>query len=479
MYARMRAHSVFKGDSILGVTKAPSREEIVRLMSQLPSKVEALLKKCARLTPPYVPDYATFTSEATVLMKPFAEYSDAMFHAGSYSDVFRSAVRIFAKKKLECYHRMLKFSTESQEHKVEAMEAHMRFKLLYYLFGYTESYPYNMPKIFDLEYRFENEKDPSMREKILEDAHNLLKESSSGLYMEALLATYNGDLDRALELCEQAIVKFHGNTPAYKLKADILHAKAQKALEEGLQQEPRDKTLRLARDIEDHLWKLREKCANGLLDPEAAIEQLERLVEEKLKQEGIELRLYEEEVKKSLQSTEVMQPRTMKFLCTGEFLLTRLPKPLDYAPSAIEFCKAVENELYEHLFKPFKFWCLKNLHKVTRISDESRLLFAFIYKDKKFTLGNMTMVFQFLGSKKLLQENRLFQELKNFVDSFPRPEFLLGTGGMRSILTSETVNMYRNSAAHLSEFTLEKAQETKSWCYQLLNLLAKGISPQN
>ena len=449
----------------------PPRKEIAKLMKQLPSRIEALLKKCAQPTPSYVPDYLAFSSDAIKLLEPFIAYSDAMFHAGSYTDVYGSALRIFAAKKME--NERLFRESKQQLHRSETdetMKALMRFKLLLSFFGYTEQqYPGNMRQLADLEYRLEHEKDPHVCRELLEEISKIMGESSTGLYAKTLLALNEGDLDGALALCERAIEKFKGNTPVYKLKANILQAISRRTIKEGLQNEPRDQTLRLALDIEDQLWKLRDRCANGLLDPEVAIERLERLVQEEIRQRGIELEPYEEEVKKSLQSTRALQPKTMKFLCTGEFLLTELPRQLDYAPSAIEFCKAIENELHEHLFEPFKSWCLKNLPRVKSISDE--VLFGFIYKDKKLTLGTMAIMFQFLPSKKKLKKVKLLQELRDFVDSLPRPEFLLGTCGMRPAFTPEKVNMYRNSAAHLSEFTLRKAQETKKWCYQLLNSL--------
>lgn len=454
--------------------KGYSREGIVRLMGQLPSKVECLLRDCVGTAPYFIPNYATFNSKGSELLKPFFEYSDMMFHAGNYSEVFRSAVRIFAAKKMEYEHFLRKKSKQIEESDgAKIFGTFMRFKLLLDFFGYTESeFPSNMFRIFDLEYRFENEKDPIERQEFLESISKLVKESSTALFVQALLALNEGDLDRALALCNEAFKKFPGNTPVYRLKADVLQAIANKTIEEGLKQEPKDRALRLARDIEHRLWKLRKECAKGIVDPEVAIETLERLVQDKIKREGIELKIYEREVEKCLQSTEVAQPRSIRFLCTGEFLLIHLHTRLDYAPSAIEFCKAVENELCEHVFNPFKSWCLKNIPNTRDITEKSEPLFRFVYEGKSFTLGSMAIVLRLLRRRKLLRKNKLLRELRNLIDSFPQPEFLLGTNGVQTVLTPQTVNRYRNSAAHLSEFTLEKALETKKWCYQILNLLA-------
>lgn len=460
--------------------KAYSREEIIKLMDELPSKIEYLLRECVGRTSYFIPDYATFNMKATELLKPFFEYSDAMFHAGIYSDVFRSAVRVFAAKKMEYERRLPKSEQQLQKgDKAEAIDSFMRFKLLFSFFGYTEQeYLGGTFQIFDLEYRLDNEKDPHKRRELLEDISKIVEESSTGLYAQALVALNEGDLDRALALCEQAIEKFPGNTPVYKLKADILQAIAKKTIEEGLQQEPRDQMLLFARDLENRLWELRENYANGRIDLETVIKTLEQSIQKRFLEKGIKLRPYEQKVKESLLSTAVVKPKTMTLLCTGEFLLSNLLESLDYAASAIEFCKAVENELLEKVFKLFRAWCRKNLAKVAPPSKESReyVLYGCVYKNKEFTLGSMAMLFQFLGSKKALQKCKLIQELKKVINLFPEPDLLLGPTSIRSILTPEAVNNYRNSSAHLSVFTSEKAKETKSWCYKILNLLARSTN---
>ena len=66
-----------------------------------------------------------------------------------------------------------------------------------------------------------------------------------------------------------------------------------------------------------------------------------------------------------------------------------------------------------------------------------------------------------MRSKKKLQEFDLFRELKELIASFPRPEFILGKHGLISTLNSEAVRKHRNSAAHLSTFTSEKAKKNK------------------
>ena len=292
--------------------KIPTRKEIVRLMNQLPSKIEGLLKKYSKIDPIiFVPDYISFSFAANKLIKPFAVYADAMFHTGGYSDVYRLALRVFAAKKMEYEHFLFEQSLPGDTDKV--VDIFMRSKLLRHFFQYQEEeYPHNLKRLVDLEYQFEHEKDPHKRQVILEEFTKMKEESSTGLHAKAILAFNEGDFDRALALCKKAIEKFPGNTPTYKLKADIHQAIARKTLEEGLQKEPRDQTLRLAFDIEGQLWKLREKCANGLLDLETAVDHLERLIQEEIKNKGVDLKPYEEEVKKSIQSFKALQPRTIK-----------------------------------------------------------------------------------------------------------------------------------------------------------------------
>jgi hypothetical protein len=101
-------------------------------------------------------------------------------------------------------------------------------------------------------------------------------------------------------------------------------------------------------------------------------------------------------------------------------------------------------------------------------------LSGFVYKGGKLTLGDMAMIFQFLGSDKLLRRSRLFQELVKYIHSFPQPQLLLGESSVRSILTIEAVQENRNSAAHSTVFSMEKARKTRSWCYSLINMLASS-----
>lgn len=51
----------------------------------------------------------------------------------------------------------------------------------------------------------------------------------------------------------------------------------------------------------------------------------------------------------------------------------------------------------------------------------------------------------------------------------PDCEAILGTNGLRGLLTLDNVDKYRNGAAHVSVFPRERAEATQSWCYAVLN----------
>ena len=67
-------------------------------------------------------------------------------------------------------------------------------------------------------------------------------------------------------------------------------------------------------------------------------------------------------------------------------------------------------------------------------------------------------VFQFISSEKELHTSTLFQKLREFISSLPNRGVLVNGNGIRTVLTPEAVNKFRNSSAHLDTFTLEKAK---------------------
>lgn len=461
-----------------------SSEQILHLLDELPSKLERLLEKCFGKEPYYVPDYFTFDEEANELLEPFSQYSDEIFHAtGDVPEIFYSSIDLFSAKKAEDMAKIqeLDISGDLSKNKTAIyvyMRSYNRLKLFFHFFGYGENYPRNMLQYFDLRYQLKNEKDPQKRQELLESFAEIMKDSSTGLYFRALVTLEKGEYENALGLCNQAIEKFPGNTPVYQLKADILNAMAAKTIEEGLEREPRDQALRIARDIEKQIWQLRKQCAEGIIDSEVLITELECLVEEKISKGKIDLSKYEWKVKESLQSFADMQPKSITLLCTGEFLLENLIEPLDFAPSAIEFRKAVENELHIHLFDRFKEWYLKDFQIIdSQKEDHDYILTRFIQGKGEVTLGAIAMTFQLLSSEKKTQKSHIFQKLKAFIDALPNPKMIINDNSIsiRAMLTPDAVDKFRNSSAHLDIFISERAKDARSWCYKILNTLAEAM----
>lgn len=257
-----------------------SSKEIHCLLDELPTKLEELLAECTSKPPYFVPDYSKFDQAVNELLRPFFLFADEIFHAtGELAEAQVSAMDVFSARKAT-YEAQLQQLTKSGNLDIgeKAIDACSRFKLLFHFFGYAEqSYPGNMAQLFDIDYQLRNEKDPKRKRELLDSGSKILEGTSSGLYARALQAEEKGDYNSALQLCEQAIQKFPGNTPVYKLKAKILQRMAAETIENGLKEEPRDKALR----IEKQMWRLREQCAKGIIDADTLVTNLEYLVEKK------------------------------------------------------------------------------------------------------------------------------------------------------------------------------------------------------
>lgn len=458
--------------------KNRSFEEVSHLLEQLPAKLDSLLDRCAAEKPPFTPDYSTFESETLYLLEPFAEYADAAFHEGNIghsSYVYRSVMWVFSKRKHHLLQELQRAGDDLRKGKPEAIAPFTRFKLLSYFFDPKAPYPHFLHALFDLEYQLEIEDDPRKREALITQISELSGDTSTGLCCQALAAMNSGDLALALQLCEQAIDRFRENTFAYGLKSTILRNLAGQAIEEGLKREPRDLSLKLARDIESQFALLRRKCAEGRLDPDELIERLDHLVREELQRAGIDLHPYDDKVKQALVHSDQVHQEILAFLRTGEYLLANLPESLDHAPSAVEFCKGLETELGLCFFAPFRAQCLSSFPKTPSVSKESASLLNFVYKNKKLTLGNMAWSLQVVGSKKRVQGDPLLAQLRDFIDSLPQPTGIMGSGGLREQLTMEAVNHNRNGAAHDRLVSLESARKTRDWCYSLINLALASV----
>jgi hypothetical protein len=95
-------------------------------------------------------------------------------------------------------------------------------------------------------------------------------------------------------------------------------------------------------------------------------------------------------------------------------------------------------------------------------TKENRKLLAYCFNDKHLTLGDMAFLLQVSVSEDNWQKDEVLQMLSTHLSALP------GFASIPSLLTTENVAIYRNSAAHDSAYTLAKAKTAAVWCYDIL-----------
>lgn len=441
-----------------------TRIEVDRILSALPQRLEALLVRCGPETPKSLPDYLTFYTELVNFLKPVLEYADAQFHVGHPEDnPHMPAMRMISARKLKLEREFQSGGEDAPSRKKRIM-AFGRFKLLVYFFYGSGD---RAPAVYDLEYRCEMEQDPARKQELIEEAHKIRQESSTGTLDAAYAACQEGRLEEALKLCNDSIARFRGQTEAYALRARILEAMSRQSIAEGLEVEPRDMALKAAFALQETLHRLRAEFAAGSLDTDAFVERLTQSAQAQVAGAGITPRDSEAAIWKRLGNAGKLSDTAQIFLATGHYLLDRLPADYDQAPAALEFCKALETELERLVFAVFKSGAPASLgaREVPRDSCE-RPFQDYCYRGKPLTLGAMAFLLQRSGSSRLIEYPLLAAFREHLGSSLGEATARL-TDGLRQ----DQIDRYRNSAAHPTLYSAAKAQDAAEWVYGLLELL--------
>ncbi|NLT50349.1 MAG: tetratricopeptide repeat protein [Ignavibacteria bacterium] len=125
------------------------------------------------------------------------------------------------------------------------------------------------------------------------------------------------------------------------------------------------------------------------------------------------------------------------FLITAEYLIDNFPKFLDCAPIMIEYCKLLEQELYEKIYKKLEAWSkAKNIDIQTGPNSNNINKFERIFLGSYVHLTNDISFIQFINEN-FSEKDRVFllQNLK--------------------VCVNEIIE-YRNSSAHKNQTTYEK-----------------------
>jgi hypothetical protein len=351
----------------------------------------------------------------------------------------------------------------------KAIQLYCPYKLLMHWFGYTESGKDKIRAMSDLEYRAMKTKNLQKKALLYKEIDDIYGCTGSACYDKAIELVNTGNLETALAECNEGIKRSPESIHLYSLKAKILAAMSETAISEGLKVEPKDTQLLSDRLINNKLHELRSRFSIGEVDADTFIKFLEKTVSGNISDELPEKGKYQDKVKSLFPNYEQLQEESIILLITGEYLLDRTPGGLDYAPSAVEFCKAVEIELEQRLLLPFKIAYRSRICKDLPKTKVNSGFCDFCIKGKSMTLGGLAFILQVVTSKSKNEGDDLLKLFADNLMSQPEYEAILETNGLRGLLTPYNVDKYRNGAAHVSVFPKERAEATQKWCYAVLN----------
>ncbi len=444
-----------------------SREEIENYVSDFGDKVEEILNKSVSSFPPYTPNYSQFYLDIGELLQPVSEYCDEAFHNGDINEMelFAFTQQILAAKKYELW----KGLQNVENHNQVQIKSWCKFKML--LGYFSQANPGGkdtLVKLADLEYQFSQETDVEQQNNLFTKITELLGESSTADYLRAKIALDNNNLEEALNYANQGRKKFPGNTPLIKLRSEILRKLDEENITEGIKLEPRDKALILERSIINKLSVIRRKLDSKDISVDDFFTFFDSYIQEQ--SQSFDLEKYKSIAIANLTGASKSNAEVIHFLATAEYLLEKHPLLLDHAPTAVEFCKALEVALKTSIFAVFKNSNGATVANIANPSTREGNLVKYCAGVKELTLGEMAFVFQILNLTKNVRYKKepALRDFKTFIQNqFNSTVF----DSLKALLNNNNVSRYRNGAAHTSAFAKSRAEETKVWCYSAINLL--------
>lgn len=183
-----------------------------------------------------------------------------------------------------------------------------------------------------------------------------------------------------------------------------------------------------------------------------------KMLDEKLKNRKEEVQIIEQSIKQTCEFSHKLENESLCAIATGDFLIQsyKYNPNLDYSPVVIEYCKALECELYTKLFKKIRMHLrlyshkpLEDILKEENKNKKIKSLCSFFNGDKELTLGEITFILIFVNSKSERSKSILLRVIKDFIETKTQnPNLFLSKGGFNSRIM-EIVNYYRNPAAHV------------------------------
>jgi len=237
---------------------------------------------------------------------------------------------------------------------------------------------------------------------------------------------------------------------------------------EGIKLEPRDKALILEHKIINELSAVRRKLDSEGISVDDFFTFIDSYIQEQ--SQGFDLEKYKSTAIANLTGASKSNVEVIHFLATAEYLLEKHPLLLDHAPTAVEFCKALEVALKTSIFAVFKNSNGATVANIANPSAREKNLVKYCAGVKELTLGEMAFVFQILNltTNARYRNEPALRDFKTFIQNqFNSTVF----DSLKALLNNSNVSRYRNGAAHTSAFAKSRAEETKVWCYSAINLL--------
>ncbi|MGI8469859.1 MAG: hypothetical protein ACR2N3_15570 [Pyrinomonadaceae bacterium] len=444
-----------------------SREEVENYISDIEVKIEEILNENISLVAPYTPNYSQFYLNVGELLRPVCEYCDEAFHNGDVNEMelFAFTQQILATKKYELW----KGLQNIENHNQEQIKSLQKFKMLFgYFSAANPGGKDTIVKLADLEYQFSQETDVEQQDNLFTKITELIGESSTADYLRAKTALEENDLEEALNYANQGRKKFPGNTPLIKLRSEILRKMDEENITEGVRLEPRDKSLIFEHKVINELSAIRRKLDSEDISVDDFFTSIDSYIQEQ--SQSFDLEKYKGIATTNLNGFGKSSEEVIHFLATAEYLLEKHPLLLDHAPTAVEFCKALEVALKESIFAVFKNNNGVAVATIINPSTREKNLVKYCAGARELTLGEMAFVFQILS----LNSNATYRNepaLRNFKTFIQIRLNSTTFDSLKVLLNNNNVSRYRNGAAHTSAFAKSRAEETKQWCYSAINLL--------
>lgn len=169
---------------------------------------------------------------------------------------------------------------------------------------------------------------------------------------------------------------------------------------------------------------------------------------------------------------------TKKLIPTAEYLFSKMQnyKMLDFSPVVLEFCRALENEFLEKIFKKYTLdvierYSNKNDLDVFLSSDRAfctdhtqqfvkAIAKAYRTNKPEYTLGQMQFVLNRMNDRSVIKMSPLLQDFDKYLKKETNRKDFLEPSFIESI--DEIVNKYRNPSAHPDKMDLKSAQRCKN-----------------